>query len=57
MKGIYTKKKLHTKSDDFFNPKYLGLDYHIKLTIDDFANKDYDVMLEKCYKWINSEKR
>ena len=21
------------------------------------SNKDYDVMLEKCYKWINSEKR
>ena len=57
MKGIYTKKKLHKKSDNFFNPKYLELDYLIKLTLDDFAIKDDDAMLEKCYKWINSERK
>lgn len=56
MKGVYTKKVLHKKEKEFFTPKYLELDYSIKLTLNDYKNNSNDVMLDKCIEWIKKER-
>lgn len=56
MKGVYTKRALHKKEKDFFTPKYLELDYNIKLTLNDYKNNSKDMMLDKCIEWIKKER-
>lgn len=53
MKGIFTKNKLHKMPKEFYEPKYLKIDYYIDLTIDDYKSGN-DVMLEKCCDWIKN---
>lgn len=55
MKGVYTKRALHKKEKDFFTPKYLELDYSIKLTLNDYKNNSKDIMLDKCIEWIKKK--